>query len=343
MHSALMVNAADGRVDGLAGQILFHRKPKPKRRPAKNSRRRSAQRESVVWGNLVDEVGPAPEGVKWVDVDDRGADDFEVFCRIQAQNHSCVIRAARLNRWLLTPAGRRVQLDKLLLELPNCATSRLAVAAKKDQPARTATLELRFAEVCMPPPKVLTPWLREHRPTAPLQLWVVELREVQPPAGVAPLRWVLYTLEPITTIAAAQTVIGWYERRPTIEDYHKALKTGCHVERRYYETSDRLERVTGLLSVTAVRLLQLKTAALETPDRPAAEVAPAEWVKLVQIVRKKPVNPALTIRAFLRAVAGLGGHLGRKSDGDPGWITLWRGFEKLMLLARGADAQKRCG
>lgn len=31
LHSALMVDAADGRVDGLAGQILFHRKPKRKR------------------------------------------------------------------------------------------------------------------------------------------------------------------------------------------------------------------------------------------------------------------------------------------------------------------------
>jgi hypothetical protein len=72
-------------------------------------------------------------------------------------------------------------------------------------------------------------------------------------------------------------------------------------------------------------------------------VAPAQWVELIQIVRKKPVNPKLTIRQFLRAVAGLGGHLGRKCDGQPGWITLWRGFEKLLLLARGADALNKCG
>ena len=196
----------------------------------------------------------------------------------------------------------------------------------------------------MPLPSVLTPWLRDHRPKEPLPLWAVELREVQPPAGATPLRWVLYTFETVTTVADARRVIGWYELRPTIEDYHKALKTGCHVERRYYETAARLERVTGLLSVVAVRLLQLKTAARETPDRPAVEVAPAQWVKLVQLARRKPVNPRITLREFVRAVAGLGGHLGRKCDGEPGWITLWRGFEKLMLLVRGADVQrKRCG
>lgn len=343
LHSALMVDAADGRVEGLAGQLLFYRKPKAKRRGAKNTRRRSAERESVVWGELVDRVGPAPPDVKWVHVDDRGADDFEVFCRIQAQGQSCVIRAARLNRWLLRPDGQRVRLSALLDELPCRETRTLEVAAKGTQPPRIATLQLRLAEVRMPLPTVWTPWLREHPPAQPLRLWVVELRETQPPAGVQPLRWVLYTFAEVTTLADADRVIQWYQRRPTIEDYHKALKTGCHVEQRYYETAPRLERVTGLLSVLAVRLLQLKTAARETPDRPAAEVAPAQWIELVQIARKKPANPKLTIRQFLRAVAALGGHLGRKCDGEPGWITLWRGFEKLMLIARGADTRKRCG
>lgn len=338
LHSALMVDAADGRVEGLAGQILFYRKPKSKRRPAKNSRRRAADRESVVWGNLVDRIGRSPTGVKWVHVDDRGADDFEVFSRIHAQDNSCVIRAARLNRWLLTTDGRRLPLNSLLKELPCQQTLELAVPATDKIAKRTATLELRFAQVQMPTPKVLTPWMRQHQPLKPLQLWVVELREIHPPKDVPPLRWVLYTMESVMTVTEAQTVIGWYERRPTIEDYHKALKTGCRVECRYYETADRLERVTGLLSVVAVRLMQLKTAARETPDRPASEVAPSQWVSLVQIARNKPVNPNLTLREFIRAIGGLGGHLGRKCDGEPGWITIWRGFEKLMLIARGADA-----
>jgi Transposase DNA-binding/Transposase Tn5 dimerisation domain len=341
LHSALMVDATTGAVAGLAGQILFHRQPKSKRRVAKNTRRRSSHRESVVWGDLVDRVGSAPGGVKYVHVDDRGADDFEVFCRIQARGASCVIRAARLNRWIETSDDRRVRLGDLLKALTSQGTRTLEIAAKDDQPARTATLELRFASLRMPvPQQALTPWLRDHRPLAPLPMGVVELREVNAPADVTPLRWVLYTFEPVTTAEQADVVIRWYKNRPTIEDYHKALKTGCHVQKRYYETSDRWERVTGLLSVVAVRLLQLKTAARETPDRPAIEVAPAAWVELVQIVRKKPVNPAMTIREFLRAVAGLGGHLGRKSDGDPGWITTWRGFEKLMILARGATLRR---
>jgi len=67
------------------GNFCFIANRNRKRRVSKNTRRRAADRESVVWGKLVDCVGLAPSDVKWVHVDDRGADDVEVFCRIQAQ------------------------------------------------------------------------------------------------------------------------------------------------------------------------------------------------------------------------------------------------------------------
>ncbi len=198
-------------------------------------------------------------------------------------------------------------------------------------------------------PKVLTPWLKQHRPSAPLRLHVVELREVSPPQGAQPVRWVLYTTEPVDTVADAHRVIGFYEQRPTIEDYHKCWiedyhkcwKTGCRVESRQYATAARLERVAGLLSVVAVRLLQLRTAARETPDRPAAEVAPQSWIDRLRSVRKLPAARPLTIRDFVRQLAGLGGQLLRKGDGESGWITLWRGYEKLQLLLRGAQASNK--
>ena len=262
-----------------------------------------------------------------------------------AQEHACgwVIRAARLNRNVLSADGRRLTLDALLREQPAHGTKPVEVLATATTAARTATVALRFAPVSVPCPQVLTPWLRAHRSDAPRSMGVVELREIQPPNGATPIRWVLFTSEPATTAAQAQAIIGHYERRPTIEDDHKGLKTGCRVEHRFYETAARLERVTGVLSVVAMRLRQLKTAARETPNRPAREVAPARWITLLQRAKHKPVNPDLTRRDFVR-LAGLGGHLGRKGDGEPGWITLWRGFEKLSLIIRGADAQlKKCG
>jgi hypothetical protein len=344
VHSGLMVDAATQRTDGLAGQEIFYRPPTGSKRAAKNSRRRDPDRESAVWGRLMDRIGGPPADVTWIHVCDRGADDYEVFQRACAQRCGFVIRAARLNRKVQTLGGHTRTLAEFLDELSSCGERDIAVKQTPSQPARTARVALRFGELLLPLPKVLTPWLKQHRPGAPLRLRVVELREVSPPRGAQPVRWVLYTTEPADTVAEANRVIGFYEQRPTIEDYHKCWKTGCRVEARQYETAARLERVAGLLSVVAVRLLQLRTAARQTPDRPAAEVAPQSWINMLRSVRKLPAERPLTIRDFVRQLAGLGGHLLRKGDGEPGWITLWRGYEKLQLMLRGAQASNRkCG
>ncbi|MCA9149273.1 MAG: hypothetical protein KDA92_08250, partial [Planctomycetales bacterium] len=66
------------------------------------------------------------------------------------------------------------------------------------------------------------------------------------------------------------------------------------------------------------------------PDVPAKQVVPNIWLRMLKLARKN-LNCVhdLTVGQFYREVAKLGGFLGRKSDGDPGWITIWRGWEKL--------------
>ena len=351
IHSGLMVDAHSNAIDGLAGQELFYR-PFPKKkcgakRVSKNSRRRDPERESAVWGRLIDRIGQPPVGVKWLHVCDRGADDYEVMLRAKGQNCGFVIRAAKLNRIVesLDENGTFCSqpVADYLAALPSQGERKIKVKATGKQAARVAMVSLRFGEIVVPEPKVITPWIREHRPSEPLRVRVVELREMSPPPGCEPIRWVLYTTELVTCVTAADLVINFYERRWTIEDYHKCYKTGCAIESRRYETAERLERVAGFLSIVAVRLLRLRTAATETPDRPAREVAPQSWIAMLKTVRKLPTTKELTVREFVRALAGLGGHLGRKHDGEPGWITLWRGYEKLQLLMRGYHARKECG
>jgi hypothetical protein len=344
VHSGLMVDASSGRIEGMAGQEVFYRIPAGTKRGAKNTRRRDPRRESAVWGRLIDRIGPPPVGVQWLHVCDRGADDYEVFLRALRNGCGFVVRAAKLHRLVQARDGRTLPLRELLDELPAVGERVVSVKATSVQAARLATVQLRFAEIVLPVPKVSTAWIREHLPSEPLRVRVVELREVAPPKGCQAVRWVLYTTEPADDVAGAERIIGNYEKRPAVEDYHKCLKTGCHVEKRQYKRAERLERVTGLLSIVAVRLLQMRTAARETPERPAHEVAPRKWIEMLRVIRKIPASREITIRDFVRQLGGLGGHLLRKGDGEPGWITLWRGYEKLQLLLRGAEAiNKRCG
>ena len=145
----------------------------------------------------------------------------------------------------------------------------------------------------------------------------------------------LLTSLPAKTFDEAWIVIGYYELRWLIEEYHKALKTGCHVEGRQLKTAARLEAMVGLMSVVAVRLLRLKSLARTNPEIRAQRVIPRVWLQMLKAARKG-LNRVhdLTVGQFYREVAKLGGFLGRKGDGEPGWITIWRGWEKLSTYVQ---------
>ncbi len=50
-----------------------------------------------------------------------------------------------------------------------------------------------------------------------------------------------------------------------------------------------------------------------------------------------------TVEEVGLALGRLGGHMGRKGDGTPGWITLWRGMSKLQALVEGVRLAQQMG
>lgn len=344
LHNALMVEAASQSLIGVAGQTIRYRKPRPKKENA--SQRFARDRESRVWGDVIDQVGPPAEGVELVHVFDRGADDFEVFCRLRENHDQWVVRARSTHRNIVAPNGKSTPLKKYLRTLPVSGAYELNLRARPQQPARTAKLEVRFGALELPVPRHKSGYVKALGPE-PIPMAVVWVREVDAPRGVKPIEWILYTSLPVSTFEDAWQVVEYYECRWLIEEYHKALKTGCSVQQRLLQSADRLEPMVGLMSVVAVRLLQLKSVARNDPDRPARNVVPPLWIQMLKAARKslRRVHD-LTTRQFYRELAKLGGFLGRRSDGDPGWITIWRGWEKLNTLVRGAQLainMKKCG
>jgi len=342
LHSSLMVSAdSSHQILGLAGQTIYYRQRVSKRE--KQRQRLKRKRESEIWGEVIDQVGPPPENVRFTHVFDRGGDNFEAYCHLLVNRTDWVIRAAQLTRLIVTPTGETAQLGEYLQTCPVAGTYELEVKANHNQPARTALVEVRFGQIGLPVPRDCGRFAHECGITF-ITMHAVEVQEVNPPPGVEPLRWVLLTSHAVTTFEEALEVITYYEQRPLIEEFHKALKTGCRLEDRLYETAQRWEAVTAMLSIVAVRLLQLKTVAKAEPDRPAEELVPRKWIEMLSAVRRGKHKRIHTAYEFMRALAGMGGHLGRKHDGEPGWITLWRGFNKLHLLLRGAAAMnKKCG
>jgi Transposase DNA-binding/Transposase Tn5 dimerisation domain len=335
LHSALMVSAEDDRIHGLAGQLIYHRQPVPEGE-SRTERLQRDNRESQIWSKLVDQIGSPPPGTSWVHVVDRDADDFEFYYRCQQTKNDWVARAKNLNRGIVTPDGARQELNSYLHTLPDAGSFTLNLRARPNQPARVAKLVVAFGALSMPTPKLMSPKMRKLKPE-PIPMRVVWVREVDTPDGVDPIEWVLYTSLAVEALDDAMVVVGYYEKRWLIEEWHKALKTGLQVEKRQLKAGERLEPMVGLMSVVAVRLLQLKGEARTAPERPADEVVPRKYVNALKAVRKLSASIVMTAGSFFRELAKLGGFLGRKRDGEPGWITIWRGWDKLQTMIRGAE------
>jgi hypothetical protein len=87
--------------------------------------------------------------------------------------------------------------------------------------------------------------------------------------------------------------------------------------------------------IVAWRRLWLTDLAREQPDQPCTTVLrPAEWAALyaAHMRRADPAPTPVDLRTAVRWIAQLGGFLGRRSDGEPGVQTLWRGYRRLEDL-----------
>jgi len=295
-----------------------------------------------LWSVGVREIGPAPTGKRWVYVADRGADATDVLTTCEQAGMGFLIRVMENRALVGAPAGTPNHLlDAVRAWVPaTTAETRLAVPVdaepattkKPAVAARTAKVDVSYGSVR----------IRTSRAKADpgLRIWVVRAWEVEPPQDATPLEWVLMTTVPVENLDDAIERIEWYKLRWTIEDYHQCVKTGCAIEGRDLGSEDRVERLLGFVGPIAARLLQLRDRARATPDAPATVVASETEVRVVAHETGQRAE-AMTVRAFYRGVARLGGFRGRKGDGEPGWRTLWRGWKELQGIMRGVTLAKQ--
>ena len=162
LHNALMVEAESETLVGVAGQTIFYRKQAPKKET--KSQRFKRERESQVWGTVIDQIGVPTEGVELVHVFDRGADDFGVFCHLQQNRGHWVVRAASMQRHILTPDGDKKRVQAYLPDLSLVGTYELELRSRPQKPARTAKLEVCIGEFQMPTPQHKTPQVKALHP-----------------------------------------------------------------------------------------------------------------------------------------------------------------------------------
>ncbi len=229
LHSSLAVDRDSGEALGLIEQELFHRQEAPEGET--RTQRFARARESEVWGRIVDAVGAPPPGVAFRHVFDAASDNYELFCHLARSGCEWVLRACQTHRIVFTTDGARQPLQEALSAQPVCGVKSITVKPQPGQVGRTAEAEVRFVPVTVPRPHATTPWVREHGPKR-IAMSAVEVVEPHPPAGCEALHSVLLTSDVVTDEAGALQVIADYEKRWVVEEFHKAVRTGCRVESR---------------------------------------------------------------------------------------------------------------
>lgn len=344
LHAALAVSADGLRAPlGVLSLAPFVRKMQaPGTLKDERARFADPAKESRCWGDGIAAVRRrCGEGVLAIHVMDRGADSYELFAAMLAEADRFVVRLTH-DRRVVTDDGAGLLHDVTARAALRCKRQvRLAPRRHGDRPlqarnkyppreGRLATLHCTAQHVTLQRPQS-----REYRHMpAALPVHVVSVCEVDVPPGAEPVAWRLITTEPIDTIEQVWRIVDWYRARWVIEEFFKALKTGCAYEKRQLESLATLLVALALLAPIAWQLLLLRHLARTAPEGAATVVLSR---RQLQVLNAAPAGARLssksTLRDALLAVARLGGHL--KQNGDPGWLVLGRGMQKLLWMETG--------
>lgn len=331
-HNSLAVVPQPRQVLGLAYQQLRVRQPAPKGETSAQRKRRQ-QRESELWLEGIGASGTPPTNCCWVDVGDAGADIYEAMVAARDAGHHFLFRASQDRLVLLDgqPRGKEVPLLRHARSLPSQGQDTVDIPSRGGRLARTAVVQLAATPVWVPAPTEV----RQRWQQPIVAAWVVRVWEAHPPADIEePLEWILLCSVPTVSRQEINERRAWYSCRWLVEVFHDIEKNGCLEEDRRFESARAMRACLALLSVVAVRVLQLRCALEHQPQAAAEQVATAAEIEVIRR-RSRTRKKTLTVREFVRGVARLGGFLGRTGDGEPGVRSLWRGYQRLQDFVLG--------
>ncbi len=358
-HFALGVSA-DGlrRPLGLLGMATLFRAPFPKATAADKADKKKAKKkkgcgtdlngEARRWSDLAQEVSERlAERVEVIHVMDREGDSYALLGTLLGANQRFVIRVNhdrvvidddlsngkdRLFT-ILNRANGQIERKVKISKRKKGSGPAKALQEHPDREERTATLLFSATSATLKRPKA-----RSSKLPAALTLNFVHVWEPDPPPGQDPVEWRLVTTEPTSTVEEIVAVVDWYRARWLVEEFFKALKTGCAYEKRQLESRSAMLNALALLAPVAWRLLVLRDLSRTHSDAPATEALTETQIKvLAAVVKRLKLNVKLpkhpTVGQAMLAIAALGGHI--KHNGRPGWQVLGRGFDKLLIAELG--------
>jgi hypothetical protein len=319
-HPMLTVDAQTGHCLGLADVQVWRRF---KKKAADYRKQPIEDKESYRWLK-------GPHRAKWAlakatmvtVIDDREGDIFEKWARLpNRRTHLFAVMAA-------FPEQHRFRLD-------------LPARAGKRQ-ARQAHLSMRFGKVRICRPKSCS----DRNAPPEIELFAIDVRELNPPAGEEPIHWRLLTTHAVETVQQALTVIGWYRQRWHIEQLFRTVKRqGLDLEDSVLAEGEALEKLAVIALIAACQTMQL-VLARASPDhsQPASDVFDDRELQVLdalqarlqgRTVKQQNPYPPGSLAWAGWSIARLGGWTGYDSDKSTGPITMRDGLERFRTIVQG--------
>jgi len=334
IHPTVAVDADNGGVIGLVGAQVINRTggkvTDHKARPAD-------AKESQRWLNAAAEAGEVLAAARMITVvADRESDIYDQFARrpegVHFLSRSAQDRALTDGRTLSATIAGWPEQGREMINLPRIP---------KRGP-RVACLSLRFGAVSLRRPKTADRELAES-----VDIVVVDVCEIDPPAGVDPVHWRLLTTHAVRNVADARRIVAWYRLRWTIEQVFRTLKSaGMGAEESQVIEARVFTKLAIVGLIAAVRIVQITIGRDGSSGQSWADaIDPAAERALQAINRRvegktaalKNTHPPESLAWFAWIVARLGGWSGYTSSGykPPGPKTIARGLKRLDGMIEG--------
>ena len=299
--------------------------------------------ESARWLRGVEAAEAHLEGkVRTIHVADREADQYRLLSGVIDAGRDFVIRSFQDRRLVgddekRLRAAARAAKATFVREVPLSPRAQTSNAPKGQRfPARRQRLaRLSFAAAALELPRTGE---APRTSSASLRVNVIHVFEKKPPRNQPAVEWFLLTSLPTDTQENIAFAVDCYRARWAIEEYFKALKTGCQYEKRQLESAHSLLNALAIFAPVAWRLLLLRHLARSDDSGPATTALTPHQLRVLRAVAKRPLPSKPNAKQTMLAVAALGGHL--KNNGDPGWLVLGRGLHDLLLLELGWRARE---
>jgi hypothetical protein len=336
LHPAIAVDAMDGALLGLASATFLRRDGGKKE--VHHNKRPFDEKESRRWLDATREAAKlAAAGAACVTVvADREGDIYEEFALRPAETDLLI----RVHHDRVLENGQR--LCSRTDGLPELGRETISLPAAPGRPARDAVLALRTCQVTLSRPKRNHP--AEARKLPPtVALFLVEAREINPPAGVTSAHWRLLTTHAINTLADARQITRFYRERWTIEQLFRVMKTkGFDIEGVRMADETPFENLSAATLIAAIQVLQMVRERDGTARRPLEDVFdPADQPALEAVCTtlegktapQQNPHPKGSLAYASWVCARLGGWTGYYRP--PGPVVILQGFLRFKAIHHG--------